>query len=76
MEVLHGPCRRWADARKVEGEQYAVTGGVNAQVVLSNPALVAASGVRIPDDSTWCGRRVRQTALPTSSSIASHPCLG
>lgn len=42
-----------ADAGKVEGKQYGITGGINAQVVLANPALFSASGVALPDDTTW-----------------------
>ncbi|TVU62473.1 extracellular solute-binding protein [Paenarthrobacter nitroguajacolicus] len=51
-----------ADAGKVEGKQYAVTAGVNAQVVLANPALVAASGVTLPDDTTWTWDEYNKTA--------------
>ncbi|SDX39245.1 carbohydrate ABC transporter substrate-binding protein, CUT1 family (TC 3.A.1.1.-) [Arthrobacter sp. cf158] len=51
-----------ADAGKVEGKQYAVTAGVNAQVVLANPALVAASGVTLPDDKTWTWDDYNKTA--------------
>ena len=49
-----------ADSGKVEGKQYAVTSGVNAMVVLANPALVAASGVALPDDKTWTWDDLRQ----------------
>jgi multiple sugar transport system substrate-binding protein len=42
-----------AEAGKVEGKQYGITGGLNAQVVLANPSLFAASGVALPDDKTW-----------------------
>lgn len=42
-----------ADAGKTEGGQYAVTAGMNALVVLANPSLVSASGVSLPDDSSW-----------------------
>jgi len=42
-----------ADSGKVDGKQYAVTSGVNAMVVMANPALVSASGVALPDDKTW-----------------------
>lgn len=51
-----------ADAGKVEGKQYAVTAGVNAQVVLANPALVAASGATLPDDTTWTWDEYNKTA--------------
>lgn len=42
-----------ADSGKVDGKQYAVTSGVNAHVVLANPALLAQSGITLPDDKTW-----------------------
>ncbi|WP_257614109.1 ABC transporter substrate-binding protein [Arthrobacter sp. 31Y] len=42
-----------ADAGKVEGKQYGITGGINAQVVLANPTLFSAGGVALPDDKTW-----------------------
>ncbi len=42
-----------ADAGKVEGKQYGITAGVNAQVVLANPSLFSASGVALPEDKTW-----------------------
>ncbi|MGP0225128.1 ABC transporter substrate-binding protein [Paenarthrobacter sp. NCHU4564] len=42
-----------ADAGKIEDKQYAITGGINAQVVLANPSLFTAGGVGLPDDKTW-----------------------
>jgi multiple sugar transport system substrate-binding protein len=51
-----------ADSGKVDGKQYAVTSGVNAMVVLANPALVAASGVALPDDETWTWEDLNKTA--------------
>ncbi|MFF1830731.1 ABC transporter substrate-binding protein [Paenarthrobacter sp. NPDC058040] len=42
-----------ADAGKIDGKQYAVTAGINAQVVLANPSLFAAAGVSLPNDTTW-----------------------
>ena len=59
-----------ADAGKVEGEQFAVTGGINAQVVLVNPALVAASGVSIPDDSAWTWEDYNKTAAAITAASA------
>lgn len=59
-----------ADAGKVEGEQYAVTAGINAQVVLANPALLAASGVSLPDDSTWTWDEYTKTAAAISAASA------
>lgn len=38
---------------QVEGVQYAVTTGVNAQSVIVNPAVFEAAGVELPDDETW-----------------------
>jgi multiple sugar transport system substrate-binding protein len=51
-----------ADAGKVEGKQFAVTAGVNAQVVLANPSLLSASGVTLPDDKTWTWDEYNKTA--------------
>ncbi|MBT2247935.1 extracellular solute-binding protein [Arthrobacter sp. BHU FT2] len=51
-----------ADSGKVDGKQYAVTSGVNAMVVLANPALVSASGVALPDDKTWTWDDLDSTA--------------
>ncbi|MFC9770408.1 MULTISPECIES: ABC transporter substrate-binding protein [unclassified Pseudarthrobacter] len=51
-----------ADSGKVEGKQYAVTSGVNAMVVMANPALVSASGVALPDDKTWTWDQLDSTA--------------
>ncbi|MEV7635286.1 extracellular solute-binding protein [Pseudarthrobacter enclensis] len=51
-----------ADSGKVDGKQYAVTSGVNAMVVLANPALVSASGVALPDDKTWTWDDLNSTA--------------
>ena len=59
-----------ADAGKVEGEQYAVTAGINAQVVLANPALLSASGVALPDDSTWTWDEYNKTAAAISAASA------
>lgn len=60
-----------ADAGKVEGKQYAVTAGVNAQVVLANPALVAASGVTLPDDTTWTWDEYNKTAAAMTENSKS-----
>jgi multiple sugar transport system substrate-binding protein len=51
-----------ADAGKTDGGQYAVTAGMNAMVVLANPALVSASGVSLPDDSGWTWKDYEETA--------------
>jgi multiple sugar transport system substrate-binding protein len=51
-----------ADSGKVDGKQYAVTSGVNAMVVMANPALVSASGVALPDDKTWTWDDLNSTA--------------
>jgi multiple sugar transport system substrate-binding protein len=51
-----------ADAGKTEGGQYAVTAGMNALVVLANPSLVSASGVSLPDDSSWTWDEYLDTA--------------
>ncbi len=51
-----------ADAGKTEGGQYAVTAGMNALVVLANPSLVSASGVSLPDDSSWTWDQYLDTA--------------
>ncbi|KSU78559.1 carbohydrate ABC transporter substrate-binding protein, CUT1 family (TC 3.A.1.1.-) [Pseudarthrobacter enclensis] len=51
-----------ADSGTVDGKQYAVTSGVNAMVVLANPALVSASGVALPDDKTWTWDDLDSTA--------------
>jgi multiple sugar transport system substrate-binding protein len=51
-----------ADSGKVDGKQYAVTSGVNAMVVMANPALVSASGVALPDDKTWTWDDLDSTA--------------
>ncbi|VXC01799.1 hypothetical protein ARTHRO9AX_210034 [Arthrobacter sp. 9AX] len=59
-----------ADAGTVEGKQYAVTASINAQVVLANPALVAASGVNIPDDSTWTWEDYNRTAAAITDTSA------
>ncbi len=41
------------DAGKVEGTLYAVNAGVNAPVLLANPAVFEEAGVEMPDDTTW-----------------------
>lgn len=41
------------DAGKVDGGLYAVNAGINAPVLLANPAVFEAAGVELPDDSTW-----------------------
>ncbi|MFK0008581.1 ABC transporter substrate-binding protein [Paenarthrobacter sp. NPDC090520] len=56
-----------ADAGKVDGKQYAITAGVNAQVVLANPSLVSASGVTLPDDKTWTWDEYSKTAADITS---------
>jgi multiple sugar transport system substrate-binding protein len=56
-----------ADAGKTEGGQYAVTAGMNALVVLANPSLVSASGVSLPDDSSWTWDEYLDTAASITS---------
>jgi multiple sugar transport system substrate-binding protein len=57
-----------ADSGKVDGKQYAVTSGVNAMVVLANPALVSASGVALPDDETWTWDDLNDTAAAITAA--------
>ena len=40
-------------AGQVDGELLAVNAGVNAPVLLANPAVFEAAGVDLPDDTTW-----------------------
>jgi multiple sugar transport system substrate-binding protein len=56
-----------ADAGKTEGGQYAVSAGMNALVVLANPSLVSASGVSLPDDSSWTWDEYLDTAADITS---------
>lgn len=57
-----------ADSGKVDGKQYAVTSGVNAMVVLANPALISASGVALPDDTTWTWDDLDKTAAAITAT--------
>lgn len=59
-----------ADAGKTQDGLFAVTAGMNAMVVLSNPSLVAASGVELPDDSTWTWEDYSNTAAKMTSNSA------
>lgn len=36
-----------------EGTLYGIVNGINVPVVFANPALFAAAGVELPDDTTW-----------------------
>ncbi|WP_104060466.1 ABC transporter substrate-binding protein [Arthrobacter sp. 4R501] len=56
-----------ADAGKTDGGQFAVTAGMNALVVLANPALLSASGVSLPDDSSWTWDDYKETAADITS---------
>lgn len=40
-------------AGEVEDGLYGISSGVNALVILANPALFEAAGVEMPDDTTW-----------------------
>ncbi|PTT64109.1 ABC transporter substrate-binding protein [Arthrobacter sp. HMWF013] len=51
-----------ADAGKTADGQFAVTAGMNALVVLANPSLLSASGVSLPDDSSWTWEDYRKSA--------------
>ena len=51
-----------ADAGKTADGQFAVTAGMNALVVLANPSLLSASGVSLPDDSSWTWDDYRKIA--------------
>lgn len=41
------------EAGRVDGGLYAVNAGINAPVLLVNPALFEQAGVELPDDTTW-----------------------
>ncbi|MFC7457550.1 ABC transporter substrate-binding protein [Brachybacterium sp. GCM10030267] len=41
------------DAGRVDDGLYAVNAGVNAPVLMANPAVFEAAGVEMPDDTTW-----------------------
>ncbi|AXK46339.1 ABC transporter substrate-binding protein [Brachybacterium saurashtrense] len=41
------------EAGKVDGGLYAMNAGINAPVLLANPALFEEAGVEMPDDTTW-----------------------
>lgn len=41
------------DAGKIDGSLFALNAGINAPVLLANPDVFAASGVEMPDDTTW-----------------------
>ncbi|MDP9982450.1 multiple sugar transport system substrate-binding protein [Pseudarthrobacter oxydans] len=56
-----------AGAGKADGGQYAVTAGMNALVVLANPSLLSASGVSLPDDSTWTWDEYKDRAADITS---------
>lgn len=38
---------------QVKGKQYGVSTGANALAIVANPAVFAAAGVPLPDDSSW-----------------------
>lgn len=57
-----------ADSGKVDGKQYGVTSGVDAMVVLANPALVSVSGVTLPDDETWTWDDLNETAAAITAA--------
>ncbi|MCI2238137.1 extracellular solute-binding protein [Paenibacillus sp. TRM 82003] len=47
---------------------FAVPVGVNAHVVVANPALFEAAGVPLPDDTTWTWQEAADIALRISQS--------
>ncbi|GKV72436.1 ABC transporter substrate-binding protein [Pseudarthrobacter sp. NCCP-2145] len=47
---------------QVQGTQYGVSTGANALAIVVNPAVFAAAGVPLPDDSTWDWDDFAQTA--------------
>lgn len=57
-----------ADAGKTPEGQFAVTAGMNALVVVANPALVSASGVALPDDESWTWQEYEKTAADITAN--------
>jgi multiple sugar transport system substrate-binding protein len=47
---------------QVQGTQYGVSTGANALAIVVNPAVFAAAGVPLPDDSTWSWDDFAKTA--------------
>jgi multiple sugar transport system substrate-binding protein len=47
---------------QVQGTQYGVSTGANALAIVVNPAVFAATGVPLPDDSTWSWDDFAKTA--------------
>lgn len=52
---------------QVQGTQYGVSTGANALAIVVNPAVFAAAGVPLPDDSTWDWDDFAQTAADTTA---------
>lgn len=52
---------------QVQGTQYGVSTGANALAIVVNPAVFAAAGVPLPDDSTWSWDDFAETAADVTA---------
>ena len=58
------------EAGRVDGGLFALNAGINAPVLLANPAVFEEAGVEIPDDTTWTWDDLVDIATRISESTA------
>lgn len=56
------------EAGRVDGALHAVNAGINAPVLLANPALFEQAGVDMPDDTTWTWDELVELAARITAS--------
>ncbi|WP_337059879.1 ABC transporter substrate-binding protein [Kineococcus sp. G2] len=56
------------DTGRTDDGLFAVPVGVNAHVIVANPAIFEAAGVPLPDDTTWTWQEAADIALRISQS--------
>ncbi len=55
------------DNGQVQGKQYGISTGANALAIVVNPAVFAAAGVAVPDDTTWSWEDFAETAASVTA---------
>jgi len=55
------------DNGQVQGKQYGISTGANALAIVVNPAVFAAAGVPLPDDTTWSWEDFAGTAASVTA---------
>ncbi len=62
------------EAGRYDGGLYALNAGINAPVLLANPAVFEEAGVDLPDDTTWTWDDLVEIAMKISENTPKGTC--